>query len=40
MTATLEPATEEETNNIYFFELYEEFEALERRVNMQSRHIQ
>jgi hypothetical protein len=40
MTAALEPAAEEEADNIDFVELYEELEALERRVNMQSRHIQ
>jgi hypothetical protein len=40
MTAALEPAAEEEANNIDFDELYEELEALERRVDMQSRHIQ
>jgi hypothetical protein len=40
MTAALEPATEEEADNIDFVELYEELESLERRVNMQSRHIQ
>jgi hypothetical protein len=31
---------EEEEENIDFVELYEELEDLERRVNMQSRHIQ
>jgi hypothetical protein len=40
MIATLESATEEEADNIDFVEVYEELEALERRVNMQSRHIQ
>jgi hypothetical protein len=40
MTATLEPATEEEAYNIDFVELYEELESLERRINMKSRHIQ
>jgi hypothetical protein len=40
MTTALEPATEEEADNIDFVELYEELEALERRVNMQSKHIQ
>jgi hypothetical protein len=30
MTAALEPATEEEEDNIDFVELYEELEALER----------
>jgi hypothetical protein len=34
MTAALEPAAQEEVKNIDFFELYEELEALERRVNM------
>jgi hypothetical protein len=40
MTATLEPAVEEEADNIDFVELCEELEALERRINMQSRNIQ
>jgi hypothetical protein len=40
MTATLEPATKEEENIIDFSEMYDELEPLERRVNMQSRHIQ
>jgi hypothetical protein len=31
MTTTLKLATEGETNNMDFFELYEELEALERR---------
>jgi hypothetical protein len=39
MTASLEPATEGETNNMDFFVLYEELEALERRVMVQSFHI-
>jgi hypothetical protein len=40
ITATLELAEEEEADNIDFVELYEELEAQERRVNMQSRHLQ
>jgi hypothetical protein len=40
MTATLEPAVEEEENNKDFVDLYEELEALERGVNMKGRHIQ
>jgi hypothetical protein len=40
ITTTLEPATEEEANNIDFADLYEELEAQERKINMQSRHIQ
>jgi hypothetical protein len=36
MTATLEPVAEEEEDIIDFVVLYEELEALERRVNMQS----
>jgi hypothetical protein len=36
MTAVLEPATEEEADNIDFVDLYEELEALERRVIVQS----
>jgi hypothetical protein len=40
MTTTLEPATKAEAYNIDFDELYEELEALERRVNMQSRNLQ
>ena len=40
ITAALEPAAEEEANNIDFVELYEELEALERRLNMQSICIQ
>jgi hypothetical protein len=40
MTAALEPAAEEEANNIDFVELYEELEFQERRINMQSRHTQ
>jgi hypothetical protein len=40
MTAALEPATEEEADNMDFVELYEELEALERRVIVQSQHIQ
>jgi hypothetical protein len=34
ITAALELAEEEEADNIDFFELYEELEAQERRVNM------
>ena len=40
MTTTLEPTTEEEEHNIDFVELYEELESQERRVNMQSRHLE
>jgi hypothetical protein len=40
MTTTLEPTTEKEVDNTDSVELYEELEALERRENMQSRHIQ
>jgi hypothetical protein len=40
ITATLGLAEEEEEDNIDFVELYEELEAQERRVNMQSRNIQ
>jgi hypothetical protein len=40
ITAALELAEEEEADNIDFVELYEELEAQERRVNMQSRHLQ
>jgi hypothetical protein len=40
MTATLEPAAKEKEDTIDFVELYEELEALERRVNMRSRHLQ
>jgi hypothetical protein len=40
ITAALEPAAEEEADNIDFVELYEELESLERRIDMQSRHIQ
>jgi hypothetical protein len=39
MTAALKPAIEEETNNMDFAELYEELEALERRVMVQRLHI-
>ena len=40
MTVALEFAVEEEIDNINFANLCEEFEALERRVNVQRRHIQ
>jgi hypothetical protein len=40
MTATLESAIEEEEENMDFFDLYEELEALEKRVMVQSLHIQ
>jgi hypothetical protein len=42
MTAALELATEEEEkeDNTSFVDLYQEFEALERRVKVQSLHIQ
>jgi hypothetical protein len=40
MIAALEPATEEEADNMDFVDLYEELEALERRVILQSQHIQ
>jgi hypothetical protein len=40
MTAALEPAAEEEADNMDFVDLYEELEALERRVMVQSLHIQ
>jgi hypothetical protein len=40
MTVELESTTEEEANNIDFVDLCEELEALEKRVNMQSQHIQ
>jgi hypothetical protein len=40
MTAELNPAAEEETYNMDFVDLCEEFEALEKRVIVQSRHIQ
>jgi hypothetical protein len=40
MTAALESAVEEEIDNMDFANLCEEFEALERRVNVQRRHIQ
>jgi hypothetical protein len=40
MTAALEPATEEEADNMDFSDLYEELEALERREMVQSLHIQ
>jgi hypothetical protein len=40
MTVALEPAAEDEEEKKYFVELYEELEALETRLNMQSRHNQ
>jgi hypothetical protein len=40
MTATLEPAKEEGTDTMDFVDLYEELEALERRVMVQILHIQ
>jgi hypothetical protein len=39
MTAALEPATEEEADSMDFADLYQELEALERRVMVQSLHI-
>jgi hypothetical protein len=39
MTVALKPAVEEETYNMDFVDLYEELEALERRVMVQSFHI-
>jgi hypothetical protein len=39
MTAALEPAAAEETDNMDFADLYEELEALERRVMVQILHI-
>jgi hypothetical protein len=40
MTATLELAAVEEEDNMDFFDLCEELEALERRVMVQIFHIQ
>jgi hypothetical protein len=40
MTAALKLAAEGETDNMDFVELYEELESLERRVIVQSQHIQ
>jgi hypothetical protein len=40
MTAALKPAAEEEADNMDFVDLCEELEALERRVMVQSLHIQ
>jgi hypothetical protein len=40
MTAVLEPTAEEEADSMNFVDLYEELEALERRVIVQSKHIQ
>jgi hypothetical protein len=40
MTTALEPTKEEEAGSMDFAELYKELESLERRVIMQSIHIQ
>jgi hypothetical protein len=40
MTTTLEPAAEEEADGMDFVEMYKELKALERRVMVQSQHIQ
>jgi hypothetical protein len=40
MTAELKPAVKEETDSMDFTNLCKEFEALERRVIVKSRHIQ
>jgi hypothetical protein len=40
MTVALKPAAEEEVDNMDFVDLCEELEALERRVMVQSLHIQ
>jgi hypothetical protein len=40
MTAALESAAEGEADSIDFAELYEELEALERRLIVESKHIQ
>jgi hypothetical protein len=40
MTAALEPAAEEEADNMNFVDLCEELEALEKRVMVQRLHIQ
>jgi hypothetical protein len=40
MTVALEPTAEEEADNMDLFDLYEELEALERRVMVQILHIQ
>jgi hypothetical protein len=40
MTAALELAAEEEVDNMEFVDLYDELEAIERRVMVQSFHIQ
>jgi hypothetical protein len=40
MTITMKLAIEEETNNMDFVEMYEELEAIERRVMVQSLRIQ
>jgi hypothetical protein len=40
ITVALELAEEEEADSIDFFELYEELESQERRVNMKSRNLQ
>jgi hypothetical protein len=39
MTVALEPAAEEETNNMDFVDLCEKLEALERRVMVKNLHI-
>jgi hypothetical protein len=39
MTAALESTVEEEADNMDFVDLYQELEALERRVMVQSLHI-
>jgi len=39
ITAALEPTAEEEEDNMDFVDLYEELEALEIRVMVQSLHI-
>jgi len=40
MTATLKPTTEGEVDNMDFTELYDELEALKRRLIVKSKHIQ
>jgi hypothetical protein len=40
MTAALKPVVEEEAYNMDFVDLYKELESLERRVIVQSQHIQ
>jgi hypothetical protein len=39
MTLALNPAEEEETNNMEFVDLYEELESFKRRVMVQILHI-